>query len=223
MCKGSPHAVWLQIILALSFAGLWAASVVAAPAPAAPAAPTYFRVISSFPKYVTADVEFRDPSGVKWPNFFYGKPATDAGYITLAPPKPAAAFTLVCDKMAQANGDQSRRVLGELCPPGQPPPVTLTITGMGPLQAAVNAGEKNAQVAELSGALQVGNTRTPVKIAASFRPHGGKGDEKNFALMVEGKFTLKAGDLGLKTLAPGAVIEGRFGLTACPPQTEARK
>ena len=197
----------------------------AAPAPIKPVAaeaPEVYRVISSFPKYVTADIEFRDSSGTKWPNFFYGKPANDAGYISLAAPKPSASFELLCDKMAQANGDQSRRVLGELCPPGQSPPVKLTITGMGTLQASANAKEKNALAAELYGVLQVGNVKTPVKIAASFRRHEGKGDEKKSALMVEGKFSLKAGDLGLKALASGTVIEGRFGLTAYPPQVDGK-
>lgn len=214
------RAVWCSLALTMLMpVALFAAP--APPAPPTPAAPAFYRVISSFPKYVTTDVEFRDPSGVKWPNFFYGKPATDTGYINLDPAKPAAAFSVLCDKMAQANGDQSRRVLGDLCPAGQAPQVTLAITGMGPLQAATNAKEKNTQVADCTGFLQIGAAKVPVRIAVSFRPHGGKGDEKNIALLVEGKFTLKAGDLGLKSLAPGAPIEGRFGLTAYPPQVAA--
>ena len=182
-----------------------------------PAPPTEFRVTSAFPKYVTADIEFRDPTGAKWPNFFNGKPANEAGAISLDPAKPAASFALLCEKMAQDRGDQSRRVLGELCPPEKPPAVTLTITAIGALQpAAAGAKDKVSATADLTGTLEIAGRKLPVKAAATFRNHTGKGDEKNAALMLDGKFALKAGDLGLKTLAPTAAIEVRFGLTAYP-------
>ena len=180
---------------------------------------TEFRVTSAFPKYVTADIEFRDPTGAKWPNFFHGKPANDAGVISLAPAKPSASFALLCDKMAQDRGDQSRRVLGELCPPEKPPAVTLTITAMGALQppaAGAKDKDKATSTADLTGTLEIAGRKLPVKVATTFRNHSGKGDEKNAALMLDGKFTLKAADLGLKTLAPGASIDVRFGLTAYP-------
>ena len=182
-----------------------------------PAPPTAFRVTSAFPKYVTADIEFRDPTGAKWPNFFSGKPANDAGIISLDPAKPAASFALLCDKMAQDRGDQSRRVLGELCPPEKPPAVTLTITALSALQpAAAGAKDKVSATADLTGTLEIAGRKLPVKAATTFRNHNGKGDEKNTALMLDGKFALKAADLGLKTFAPAAAIEIRFGLTAYP-------
>ena len=183
-----------------------------------PAPPTEFRVTSAFPKYVTADIEFRDPTGAKWPNFFGGKPANDAGAISLDPAKPAASFALLCDKMAQDKGDQSRRVLGELCPPEKPPAVTLTITGMSAPQPATGGKDKDkaSLIADLTGTLEIAGRKLPVKAATTFRNHSGKGDEKNTALMLDGKFTLKPADLGLKTLAPAAAIEVRFGLTAYP-------
>lgn len=179
---------------------------------------TDFAVTPAFPKYVTADIEFRDPAGVKWPNFFYGKPAAP-GVISLDPAKPAASFALLCDKMAQDRGDQSRRVLGELCPPEKPPAVTLTITAIGALQpAAAGAKDKSkaAATADLTGTLEIAGRKVPVKAAATFRNHDGKGDEKNVALMLDGRLTLKASDLGLKTLAPASPVEVRFGLTAYP-------
>ena len=185
---------------------------------------TSFAVTSAFPKYVTADIEFRDPSGAKWPNFFYGKPATDAGIIDLNPTKPTASFTLVCDKMAQDRGDQSRRVIGELCAPEKPPVLTLTVSGIGPLQATVaGAKDKNkpGSSAELTGTLDIAGRKLPVKALTSFRQHDGKGYEKNAALMLDGKFTIKASTLGLKTLAPTADIEVRFGMTAYPPEMAA--
>jgi len=181
--------------------------------------PTVFAVTPAFPKYVTADIEFRDPTGAKWPNFFHGKPATDSGVISLEAAKPAANFTLLCDKMAQDRGDQSRKVLGELCPPEKPPSVTLTITAMGPLQpAAAGAKDKAAATADLTGTLEIAGRKLPVKAATTFRNHEGKGDEKNRALMLDGKLTFKAADLGLKALPPAALIEMRFGLTAYPPK-----
>jgi hypothetical protein len=187
-----------------------------AAAPPAPL-PTEFRLSSAVPKYVTADIEFRDPTGAKWPNFFYGRPATDAGSIRLGPGQPAAAFTLLCDKMAQDRGDQSRKVLGELCPPEKPPAVTLTVTAMGALQTpAVGAKDKAASTSELTGILDLGGRKIPVKLATTLRHHSGKGDEKNIALMLDGRCTLNASDLGLKTLSPEAKVEVRFALTAYP-------
>lgn len=183
-----------------------------------------YTVTSAFPKYVTADIEFRDPTGAKWPNFFHGKPANDAGIINLSAANPTASFALICDKMAQDRGDQSRRVLAELCPPEKPPAVTLTVAKMGPLQAAAAGAkgkDKDVSTAELTGTLDLAGRKIPVKATTTFRRHDGKGDEKNAALMLEGKFALKASDLGLKSLAPTAVIEVRFGLTAYAPSVAA--
>jgi hypothetical protein len=180
---------------------------------------TEFRVTSAFPKYVTADIEFRDPTSAKWPNFFHGKPANDAGVITLDPAKPAASFALLCDKMAQDRGDQSRRVLGELCPPEKPPAVTLTITALSALRPAVAGAkdkDKTSATADLTGTLEIAGRKLQVTIATTFRNHNGKGDEKNIGLILDGKFTLKAAELGLKTPAAGAPIDVRFGLTAYP-------
>ena len=185
---------------------------------------TDFAVTPAFPKYVTADIEFRDPTGAKWPNFFYGKPAGDAGVISLNPAKPAASFALLCDKMAQDRGDQSRRVLGELCPPEKPPAVTLTITAISALQpAAVGAKGKPGATADLTGTIEIAGRKLPVKAAATFRNHDGKGDEKNAALMLDGKFALKAADLGLKTIPAASAIEVRFGLTAYPESAAAKQ
>ena len=188
----------------------------------APALQTDFRVTSAFPKYLTADLEFRDPTGAKWPNFFYGKPANDAGHLRLGA-QPAASFTLLCDRMAQEKGDQSRKVLGELYAPDKPPVVTLTIIAMGAIQPAADARDKSAQSAELTGALEVGGRKLSVKALTRLRHHSGQGDEKNIALMLDGRFTLKTVDLGLKAIPAAALIEVRFTLTAYPPQAAAAK
>src|SRR4051812_40576906 len=85
-----------------------------------PAPGTVFRLSAKAPSYVTCDVEFRDPSDALWPNFFYGKPAGD-GTFTFHPAAPKASFSLRCDTMVQRNGDQGRRLLGELVKDGRPP------------------------------------------------------------------------------------------------------
>lgn len=217
---------WTFLLLALS---CLASTHAAAAAPASPAPPVpIFRVISTFPKYNTADVEFRDPSGAKWPSFFYGKPATETGFLNLTPTKPAATFTLLCDKMSQDRGDQSRKVLGELCAPEKSPTVTLTITAMTPPQDAPATGkDKGTQTTELTGTLDLAGRKIPIKATTKLRHHNGKGDEKNAALLLDGRFTLTAADLGLKALPATAPIAIRFGLTAYPPgatqPTKAKK
>jgi len=190
--------------------------------PAAPTVPVQFAITPAFPKYVTADIEFRDPTGAKWPNFFYGKPGPNPGVISLDPAKPSASFALLCDKMSQDRGDQSRRVLGELCPPEKPPVVALTITALsGFVPAATTGKQKTPATAELTGTLEIAGRKIPVKAATTLRNHDGKGDEKNAALMLDGKFALKPADLGLKTLAPGSGVEVRFSVTAYPPEAAA--
>jgi len=184
-----------------------------------------FRVTTAFPKYVTADIEFRDPSGAKWPNFFYGRPANDTGVIRPDAAKPQAAFALLCDKMAQPSGDQTRKVLGELCTPGQPPAVSLDIQSMGPLQvpAASAKGTPGSSTATLQGVLDIGGRKVPVKMETTFRHHDGGGAEKNTAMMLDGHADLKASDLGLKALPAAALITVRFGLTAYPESAASVK
>jgi hypothetical protein len=169
-----------------------------------------YRVTAEFPKYVTADVEFRDPSGARWPSFFYGRPATN-GLIRLDA-KPAAMFSLNCDQRPQKNGDQSRRVMGELFSTTNAGAVQLHVTAITGVKAA--AENKGALSAVLTGSLEVLGKAVSVNALATLRPHSGKGDEKNEALMVELQFETKAGELGLKTFDASAPIQVRAALTA---------
>lgn len=178
--------------------------------------PVAFCVTQEFPKYATVGIEFRDPSGAKWPNFFYGRPADTAGHISLAPAAPSAAFTLRSERMVQEKGEQNRKVLGELAAPV----VTLSVASVSALHPVVSKDKnKPTMSAELSGTVEVGGLRTAFKAAATLRHHDGKGDEKNTALMLEARATLKASDLGIKALPTNAHIEMRFDLTAYPPQS----
>lgn len=177
-----------------------------------------FRVTPVFPKYVTADLEFRDPAGVKWPVFLYGKPATDTGVIAPDTAKPVATFSLLCDKQAQDKGDQSRKVLGAL---PQPLVATLAITAMSAPQPAAKAkGTKATHTADLTGTLEIAGRKIPIKATTGLWQHDGKGDEKERALMLDGRFSLRGSDLGL---AGATLIDVRFGLTAYSADVVANK
>ena len=155
-------------------------------------------------------------SGAKWPSFLHGKPANEAGAIAFNPAKPAATFALLCDKAAQDKGDQTRRVLGEL---PQPPTATLTITAMTAPEPAAKSKTKATHTAELTGTLEIAGKKIPVRATTGLWLHDGKGDEKNRALMLDGTFTLKGAELGLRSVPQ---VEVRFGLTAYPPRESPR-
>lgn len=167
-----------------------------------------YRLTPDFPKYVTAHIEFRDPTGVRWPSILYGKPITN-GSIRLGAP-PQAAFTLVLNQRAQKAGDQTRRVLGELFPSTNTSPITLHVEGL----SAVEAGNKGALTASLHGTVEAGGRKIAFKAPATLRPHAGKGDEKNEALFAELAFEAKAGELGLRSFDASAPIQVRAAFTA---------
>jgi hypothetical protein len=204
-------------IVALLFAALELhAQVPAAPAPA----PTTYQLAPDFPKYVTAHIEFRDPTEKRWPSFFYGKPATN-GVINIARANAAANFTIRCDKRPQQTGDQSRRVLGELFPDANKGEVTLHITGINALNTVQ---DKAGMHATLTGTLHVAGEQIPVNAPATLRPHAaGRSDEKNESLMIELTFDTKAGDLGLKTFDAAAPIHIRAAVTAYAPRATPKK
>lgn len=205
----TPILLWL--FLAVSLGG---ANPVPAPGQA-------FLLSPDFPKYVTGDIEFRDPSGVKRPNFYYGKPA-GKGSIMHNPANPSGAFTLLCDNLAQKKGDQSRRVLGELIQPDGANAVTLVIQRMGPttVPAELRSKDKEAYYAAVTGELQLYGRRAPVNGIAELKYSGpGKGDEKSATLRGKLTFTIKGSDLGLKSVA--GPIQVTAGLSAYAPQTPA--
>ena len=103
--------------------------------PKTPADGTVFLVSPSAPKHATCDLEFRDASGEMWPSFYYGKPLA-AGSFVYDASSPKAAFELNCDKAVQTQGDQSRRVLGELVVDGKSPPAVFRVTAARPARGA---------------------------------------------------------------------------------------
>ncbi len=180
-------------VLALAPAAAVAQKVAKKP----PADGAAFKLSPAAPKYVTADVEFRDPTDAKWPNFFYGKPAAD-GTFTYSAKQPGGTFTLLCDKMAQKTGDQSRRVLGGIAPEGTVPAVTFTLTGCGPV-AANPAAAKNAPKEQfpVKGTLVVGGKSVSVAGTGTWRWSYGKDGEFPESVQLAFAFPVKGQDLGV--------------------------
>ena len=96
--------------------------------------PTPGQVFTIEPKkWVTADAEFRDPSGKLWPSFLYGKP--ESGTFTFDPANPTFTATITCDNLAQPAGTPTGRVLTptEILDPADAG-LSLEILSIGPFQ-----------------------------------------------------------------------------------------
>lgn len=65
-------------------------------------------------RFRTVMISFRDPSDRMWPSFVYGGPDTEGSFTFTTRAKPQAAFSLLCREVAQPEGEQQRRVLGQL-------------------------------------------------------------------------------------------------------------
>ncbi len=70
-----------------------------------------FEINSKVPKYRSA-MMCLDTSGKAWPSFLTGKPE-DGGYWIHDPKTPKGEFEFHFTEIAQNQGDQSRRILGE--------------------------------------------------------------------------------------------------------------
>lgn len=85
---------------------------------------------SDIPKWITVDAEFRDQGDAYWPTFIIGRP--ESGTLTTKDGKLSGAFTLLANRPIQNQGDQSRRILGELIKEGKSPDFRLTIDSIAP-------------------------------------------------------------------------------------------
>jgi hypothetical protein len=195
-----------------------------------PRAGTVFSFSATYPRHVTCDVEFRDPNEVRWPNFFYGKPAGD-GTFTYDAKAPKAAFSLLCDRMCQRNGDQGRRVLGELCSDAKTPMVTFTATSMGPFQTETaetegkggKKGTKQVEYAPVEGTLDVDGRKVSVKGKATMRFGYPKDGTEPDSVYMDIRFTINGTDLGLKSPGAAGPINVRVGTTAYLTKGEPAK
>jgi hypothetical protein len=160
------------------------------------------------PKYVTADIEFRDPSGTKWPNFAYGKPEK-AGSFVYDPQTPKVSFSLKLDKGMQLKGEQSNRVLGALISNEQFPPITYTVTGAESFKTITIEKEekgkmvkKDIEVLPLKSSLTLAGKTVQLKSQATFEYKFDKGKDTPSWLYINIKATGSGKDLGLPTADP---------------------
>ncbi len=79
---------------------------------AAPTTDTEFFFSAEYPKYVTADAEFRDAKAAQWPSFLYGKPIE--GSATWKDGKLSAKVAVSCSSWCQPGGEQNRRTIHQL-------------------------------------------------------------------------------------------------------------
>lgn len=180
-----------------------------------------FTLSPSTPKHVTCDVEFRDPTGEKWPMFFYGRPASDGRYVYSAQ-RPTASFTVKCDHMCQPKGDQSRKVLGELVKGDTPPVVTFAVTAASAIREKTaeyvdSRGRKKTKKYEYSimkGVLDVGGRKSNVEAEATFKYRYGRNATAPESVYIEAKFTMRGKDLGLREADAPAEVSVRVGTTA---------
>ena len=196
----------LLIFLALSISS---GSLTAAPATLGG---SVFQTSPTYPKYNTGHLEFRDPSGKKWPVFFFGKPST-SGRLDLAPQKPLLRLSWTFDQRSQRLGDQSRRVLGELLTATNLPVVSLEltqITGLKPVTGNAGVSGKDLE-GQVQGTLTLGK-KIPIVGKAIFKFQDPKVDQRNPGVMVEILFTFSSADLELKQMT--GPIDGRISLTA---------
>ena len=182
-------------------------------------------------RYYTVMVTFRDPRDRMWPTFFFGKPE-DQGGFTYSSTDAQASFALSCPQIAQANGEQDRRVLGELIrekvisqkdEQGKTerkvlePQVRFVLRRMSPWRreeaATVRGNVKDIRtrtVCDVSGDLYVGDRKMPIEnnlCRGHFRVEAAPVFKENPEARpnvadLSLNFIIKGTDLGLK--APGA-------------------
>ena len=201
-------------------------------ADALPADGTTFQFKPDVPKWVTVDAEFRDAAGTMWPTFLYGKPVE--GTAAVKGGGLEAAFTVACTSATQTKGDQSRRVLGELYQGNAPPTLRFTLDSVGgPKTVEVKSTDakgktqtKTIEYCDGKGTLEVAGRKLAVAPRVTYgfgKTQGvykgpGKFTEPAESVRVTAWLTLKASDLGLKSLPPDAAVEVRLGMSGLAPQ-----
>ncbi|MCY3023689.1 MAG: hypothetical protein NTW87_32310 [Planctomycetota bacterium] len=199
-------------------------------APATPPAGQVFYFSPANPRYVTCDIEFRDPDGKLWPCFFYGFPA-EGGTHQFDPASPKAAFSIVYDKMCQPHGDQSRKIIGELVKPDKPPVMTFTVNGMTPFKKdrLENTGKdrnRGGEATELDAVLDIDGKKLPLKAPATVRYDFEKDGGNVTQAYIEARFTIQGSDLGLKAegaKGPIAVRASMCGTVSKTPPPKKKK
>lgn len=180
------------------------------------------------PKHMTCNIDFCDPTDAMWPNFVGGR---GAGRFVFDVSGPKGEFAITFDRLNQKNGDQSRRILGELIKPDQPFVVTLSVKSIGAfkeetIEETDNKGktkQRSALLSPMSGTLDVAGHKIPFEAKAQVRPSGPKDSDKVESIYFDLRWTIQGKDLGLKTEGATGPIEVYACLQAFPAQAINKK
>jgi hypothetical protein len=181
---------------------------------------------SDIPKWITVDAEFRDRGDKHWPSFIIGRP--ESGTLTTKDGKLSGNFTLLANRPIQNQGDQSRRVLGELLKDGKSPEFRLTIDSITPTvktyertstDAKGKTQTQTVEYVEAKGTIELAGKTIPVtpKLTYSFGKtagvYSGPGKISAATDSIRGAawLTLPARDLGLSLSGD---IDIRVGFSA---------
>jgi hypothetical protein len=208
---------WLTCLVALLVAtGLCAEKKVALPQ-----AGQEFVFSPEAPKYMSCNIDFRDPTDKLWPNFVGGR---GTGRVVYEAASPKGECTITFDRLNQKNGEQSRRVLGELIKPDQPFVVTLVVKSIGPFAEETIAEtdgkgktkQRSGLLSLLAGTLDVAGHKVPFETKALVKVNAD-------SLYFELHWTLQGKDLGLKAEGATGPVEILAGLTAFDLQSLPKK
>jgi hypothetical protein len=212
-----PSPKWMACLVAL----LASAGLCADKKAQLPQAGQEFVFSPEAPEYMTCNIDFRDPTDKLWPNFVGGR---GTGRLVYDVANPKGECTITFDRLNQKNGEQSRRVLGELIKPDQPFVVTLAVKSVGPFTEETitetdgkgKTKQRSALLSLLTGTLDVAGRKVPFETKAQVKVNP---DNLYFEL----HWTLQGKDLGLKAEGATGPIEVFAGLTAFDLQSLPKK
>jgi hypothetical protein len=177
---------------------------------------TKFLVEAQAPKWITADLEIRDMKNELWPSFLYGKPSAP-GEFQWDAKKPSANLAMIYDKVAQKQGDQSRRMLGQL---GNALPIKLEITSLGEITMEKRDKGKPVPVMPAKGEIILAGKTVALTGQATHKWSYAKDAERPDAVMLTVQFTHKGEELGFQKVEEAKII---VNLTAYLKPSAARK
>ena len=198
--------------------------------PVMPAEGTLYTFEPDYVRWNTVDAEIRDALDAYWPNFLYGKPAS--GSLTYsASGLKVENLVVECPNICQPQGDQRRRVLGELAKdPNRPIKLTFTLTSLGPVKTdekkSVDSKGKEAirtvEFCEGKASLDISGRK--VNVTPNVAVRYGKVVEKNLdKVMLSAYFTVKGRELGLTGSQAESDIDFRVSFQGWPASSAPAK
>lgn len=181
-----------------------------------------YRYDPAFPKWTTCDAEFRARDGSMWPHFCYGRGAS--GQITWKGGHPVGSFAVALPHWCQSGGDQSRRVLGALIPPGfvgkrsDLPVLEFRVLSLGALQKEQVQRQRGAkpetlEVASCTAEAELVVAGRVLRVQPKCAVRTGLVHESSIRMThVHAVFTIKGSDLGLPAPARDLTIDCRISM-----------